>query len=224
MNGIISAWCDATAVQHTVVRRCVPVIVCLVLLMIMPTLLPAQSPAIILCLGDSLTAGYGVPTQDSWPTLLQNRLREQGYSHRVVNAGVSGDTTAGGVYRLDWLLRTPPTIAIVALGANDGLRGLNLQEMKHNLASLLDRLQQAGVRPILAGLRIPPNYGQPYGEQFAAIYPELAREKQVPLIPFLLEQVASRPDLNQEDAIHPNAAGYRQVLENVWPVLQPLLP
>ncbi len=193
-------------------------------LMMIPNPLSAQPSAIILCLGDSLTAGYGVPSTASWPTLLQNRLRQEGYDHRVVNAGVSGDTTAGGLHRLDWLLRTPPTIAIVALGANDGLRGLDLQEMKQNLADILRRLQQAGVRPILAGQRVPPNYGRPYSERFAAIYAELAQETGVTLIPFLLEQVAALPERNQEDGIHPNAIGYQQVLANVWPVLHPLLP
>ncbi|MBF0461485.1 MAG: arylesterase [Magnetococcales bacterium] len=190
----------------------------------MATPLPAQSPGIILCFGDSLTAGYGVPTEASYPSLLRNRLREQGRDYRVINAGISGDTTAGGLYRVNWQLRTPPTIAIVALGANDGLRGLDLQEMKQNLAEIITRLQQAGVKTILAGMRIPPNYGRDYSERFAAIYGELAQEKGVPFIPFLLEQVAGYPELNQEDGIHPNAAGYRKVLENVWPVLRPLLP
>ncbi|MBF0583475.1 MAG: arylesterase [Magnetococcales bacterium] len=195
----------------------------LILMMLSPSL-HAAPPPVILCLGDSLTAGYGVATAESYPSLLRNRLREQGYNHLVINAGVSGDTTAGGVRRLEWLLRTPPTIAIVALGANDGLRGLDLQEMKQNLAEIIRRLQQAGVRPLLAGLRIPPNYGQPYSEQFAAIYPALAQEKGVPLVPFLLDQVAGYPALNQEDGIHPNAAGYRQLLENIWPLLHPMLP
>ncbi|MEO5351634.1 MAG: arylesterase [Magnetococcus sp. XQGC-1] len=194
------------------------------LLMITHTPLQAQSSATILCLGDSLTAGYGVPAEASYPALLQDRLRKEGHAHQVINAGVSGDTTAGGLRRLEWLLRSKPAIAIVALGANDGLRGLNLQEMKQNLTEIIHRLQQAGVRPILAGIRIPPNYGRSYGEQFAAVYTELAQEKGIAFIPFLLERVATRPELNQEDGIHPNAAGYRQVLENVWPVLLPLLP
>lgn len=192
--------------------------------MSLPTPLSAGTPAVILCLGDSLTAGYGVLTEESYPTLLRTRLREQGYPHRVINAGLSGDTTAGGVRRLDGLLRTPPHIAIVALGANDGLRGLDLHEMKQNLATILTRLQRAGVQPILAGMRIPPDDERSYSERFAAIYTELAQEHGVLLIPFLLEGVAGHPALNQADGLHPNAAGYRRVLENVWPLLHARLP
>ncbi|MEO5341421.1 MAG: arylesterase [Magnetococcus sp. MYC-9] len=193
-------------------------------MMILQNPLQAQPPAVILCLGDSLTAGYGVATEAAYPTLLQERLRREGFSHQVVNAGVSGDTTAGGLRRLEWLLQNPPTLAIVALGANDGLRGLNLSEMKQNLGRILERLQQAGVRPVLAGMHIPPNYGRTYSERFAAIYTELAQEKGVPLIPFLLERVATDPTRNLGDGIHPNELGYQQVLANVWPVLRPLLP
>ena len=193
------------------------------LLMMAQNPLQAQPPAVILCLGDSLTAGYGVEAEAAYPALLQVRLRQEGYRHTVVNAGVSGDTSAGGVRRLEWLLRSEVSIALVALGANDGLRGLNLQEMKQNLSDIIDRLQQAGVRPILVGMRIPPNYGRSYSERFAAVYTELAQEQAVPLIPFLLEQVATDPTRNQGDGIHPNAAGYQQVLANIWPVLHPLL-
>ncbi|MBF0161042.1 MAG: arylesterase [Magnetococcales bacterium] len=195
------------------------------LLMMIQTPLQAQPPAVILCLGDSLTAGYGVEAEAAYPALLQVRLRQEGYPYTVVNAGISGDTTAGGLRRLEGLLHHPPTprIALLSLGANDGLRGLSLQEMKENLARMIDRLQQAGVRPLLLGMRIPPNYGRAYSERFAAIYTELAQEKSIPLVPFLLEQVATDPTRNQGDGIHPNAAGYRQVLANIWPVLQPLL-
>lgn len=224
VHGSVSVFCGLPVTQCVGASRLVYSCLLVLLLMIFPSSLQAQSPAVILCLGDSLTAGYGVPAEASYPSLLKDRLRAQGYGHSVVNAGVSGDTTAGGLRRLDWLLRSRPTLAIVALGANDGLRGLNLQEMKQNLAQILDRLQQAGVRPILAGMRIPPNYGRAYSEQFAAVYTDLVREKGVLFIPFLLEHVASHPALNQEDGIHPNAAGYQKVLENVWTVLQPLLP
>jgi acyl-CoA thioesterase-1 len=184
----------------------------------------AGATARILCLGDSLTAGYGVTAGEDYPALLQQRLRQQGFSHQVINAGLSGDTTAGGLRRLEWLLRETPTIAIVALGANDGLRGLSTQEMKHNLSEIIIRLKQAGVRPLLAGMRVPPNYGRRYSEAFAAVFTELAAEHQLPLLPFLLEGVAGDPDLNQIDGIHPNAEGYRRVLETVWNALQPLLP
>lgn len=184
----------------------------------------AQPSKVILCLGDSLTAGYGVPLHASYPALLQSRLQKAGYTHQVINAGVSGDTTAGALRRLGWALRSQPSIAIVALGANDGLRGLDLKEMKRNLSKILDQLQQSGVRPILAGMRIPPNYGHHYTERFATIYTELAKEKNIPLLPFLLEQVAGHPELNQSDGIHPNAAGYKIVIENVWEVLKVWLP
>ncbi|MBF0097096.1 MAG: arylesterase [Magnetococcales bacterium] len=184
----------------------------------------AGATARILCLGDSLTAGYGVAAGNDYPALLQQRLREQGFPHQVINAGLSGDTTAGGLRRLEWLLRETPTIAIVALGANDGLRGLSTQEMKHNLSEIIGRLKQAGVRPLLAGMRIPPNYGRRYSDAFAAVFTELAAEHQLPLLPFLLDGVAGDSNLNQVDGIHPNAEGYRRVLENVWNALQPLLP
>ncbi|MBF0184009.1 MAG: arylesterase [Magnetococcales bacterium] len=184
----------------------------------------AGADARILCLGDSLTAGHGVAAGADFPSLLQQRLREQGFAHTVINAGISGDTTAGGLRRLEWLLRQKPTIAIVALGANDGLRGLGTQEMKENLSAIVQRLKQAGVRPLLAGMRVPPNYGRRYSEQFAAVFQQLAEEQQIPLLPFLLEGVAGEAELNFADGIHPNAAGYRRVAESVWTALQPLLP
>ncbi len=183
----------------------------------------AQSPPIILCFGDSLTAGFGVHRGASYPDLLEARLREKGYPHRVINAGVSGDTTAGALRRLDWVLRGKPTLAVVTLGANDGFRGLSLDEMKNNLAAIIQRLQKEGVRVIIGGMRIPPNYGEAYTNRFAAIYPELAKETGATLLPFFLADVAGHRHLNQADGIHPNAEGYRQVLENVWRALQPLL-
>lgn len=177
--------------------------------------------AVILCLGDSLTAGYGVMSSAAYPALLQNRLQQGGYHHRVINAGVSGDTSADGLRRLPGLLlRHQPSIAIVALGANDGLCRLDLQKMSHNLAEIMDQLQAAGVVPILAGMRIPAGGNRHYQQRFAAIYAELAQEKGVARIPFFLQHVANDPTLNQGDGIHPNAAGYGIVLENVWSVLE----
>lgn len=183
---------------------------------------PGAAP-VILCFGDSLTAGFGVEAGASYPDLLAKRLRAEGLPHRVVNAGVSGDTTAGALRRLDWVLRAKPSLAVVTLGANDGLRGLDIDAMRDNLAGIIRRLQDAGVRVVLGGMRIPPNYGAPYTERFAAVYPQLARETGVALIPFFLEGVAGHPQLNQGDGIHPNAPGYRVVLENVWRVLRPLI-
>lgn len=182
-----------------------------------------QNRSVIVCLGDSLTAGFGVPFAAAYPTLLQNRLQKLGYPHKVVNAGISGDTTADALRRLDEIWQHKPSVAIVALGANDGLCGLDLKEMKYNLAEILDQLQRANVCPILAGIGIPPHYGHNYTQQFAAIYVELAREKAVARVPSFLKHVAGYPELNQEDGIHPNAEGYKKVLTNVWPILQPLL-
>ncbi|MBF0627235.1 MAG: arylesterase [Magnetococcales bacterium] len=184
---------------------------------------PATDPPAILCLGDSLTAGFGVATGESYPSLLQKRLREEGFPHRVINAGVSGDTTTGGLYRLEWALRSRPVIAIVVLGANDGLRGLDLEAMKQNLVQILTRLRAANVDPLLGGMRLPPNYGAGYETRFQAIYPEVATETGATLIPFFLEGVAGDPALNQPDGIHPTAAGYRVILENVWGHLAPRL-
>lgn len=183
----------------------------------------AADPPVILCLGDSLTAGFGVAPGSDYPSLLQQRLREQGYPHRVVNAGLSGDTTAGALRRLSWSLRSKPTLAIVVLGANDGLRGLDLSEMKANLSQIVATLQQAGVVPLLGGMRLPPNLGAGHDTRFQAIYPEVAQEREIALIPFFLEGVAGDPELNQGDGIHPTAAGYRVILENVWRHLAPRL-
>jgi len=184
---------------------------------------PAADAPVILCLGDSLTAGFGLPEEQSYPALLQARLDARGYRYRVVNAGVSGDTSAGGLARMDWLLRTFPDIVIVALGGNDGLRGLSPAALKENLARIIERARGVGARVVLAGMRMPANLGADYTRRFAAVYPVLAREYDVPLIPFLLEGVAADPALNQLDMIHPNAKGTRIVMENVWRVLEPLL-
>ena len=183
----------------------------------------AQSPPVILCLGDSLTAGFGVPRGASYPDLLEMRLRQKGFPHRVVNAGVSGDTTAGALRRLDWVLQSKPTLAVVTLGANDGLRGLNISDMKDNLATIIKQLQAKGIKVILGGMRVPPNYGDAYSQRFADVFPKLAKETGVKLIPFFLADVAGHRQLNQADGIHPNTDGYRQVLENVWKIIEPLL-
>ncbi len=191
-----------------------------------PVTVPAGPPGagrVVVALGDSLTAGLGVASDEAWPALVEARLREEGYSYRVVNAGVSGDTTAGGLRRVDWVLRSDPEVAVVALGANDGLRGLPVDQMRANLAAIVERLTEKGARVLLAGMRVPPNYGPDYGRAFAAVYPEVARTRHVPLMPFLLEGVAADPRLNQADGIHPNAAGHRVIADRVWPLLRPLL-
>ncbi|WP_425454109.1 arylesterase [Kushneria sinocarnis] len=165
--------------------------------------------------------GRGVERSEGWVSLLRERL---GDAHQVVNASTSGDTTAGGLSRLpEALERTRPDIVLLELGGNDGLRGLSLEQMKSNLAQMIEQSRAAGARVGLLGIRIPPNYGQAYTEAFRAIYPELAQRYEIPLVPFLLEGVALNDELMQSDGIHPNAEGQPIILDNVWPVLQGLL-
>ncbi len=178
---------------------------------------------VIVALGDSLTAGHGVEAHEAYPARLEALLRREGYRYRVVNAGVSGDTTAGGLRRVEWVLRAHPDVAIVALGANDGLRGLSVAAMRENLERIVRRLQEAGARVLLAGMRLPPNYGAEYTREFAAAFPAVARGTGASLMPFLLDGVAARPALNQADGIHPNAAGHQAMAERLWPYLKPLL-
>lgn len=183
----------------------------------------ADRPRIIL-LGDSLTAGLGLDLDRSFPALVQERLRAEGFDYTVVNAGVSGDTSAGGLRRLEWALgEGTPRVLIVALGGNDGLRGLPPSELEKNLATIIDEGKGRGLAVILAGMEAPPNYGPEYTREFRETYRTLARRFDVPLIPFLLQGVAGDPSLNQPDGIHPNERGARIVAENVWRVLQPVL-
>jgi acyl-CoA thioesterase-1 len=177
----------------------------------------------IVAFGDSLTAGLGVAQEATYPALLQRRLDEQGFRYRVVNAGVSGETTAGGLRRVDWILKSRPEIVILELGANDGLRGLNLQQTKANLERIIQRCQAASVRVILAGMKLPPNYGADYIKGFEAIYPALAKQYQLTLIPFFLDGVAGSASLNQADGIHPTGEGYRIIADKVLTILVPLL-
>jgi acyl-CoA thioesterase-1 len=178
---------------------------------------------VIVALGDSLTAGFGVLPDDAYPALLEERLRREGYAYRVVNAGVSGDTTAGGLRRVDWVLRSRPSIVIVALGANDGLRHQSVAAMRDNLVAIVRRLRAAGAEVLLAGMRAPPNYGDEYGRAFSAVFPDVARATGVPLAPFLLEGVAGELRLNQPDGLHPTAEGQRLIADRLWPYLRPLL-
>lgn len=178
---------------------------------------------VIVAFGDSLTAGLGVPAEQSYPALLAQRLKAEGYAYRVVNAGVSGDTTAGGLRRVDWALRLRPDIVIVELGANDALRGQDLAAVRENLDLVITRFQRAGARVLVAGMRLPPNYGPRYGGEFQRLFEEVARRRGVALMPFFLDGVAGVPRLNQPDGIHPTADGYRVVVERLWPYLRPLL-
>jgi acyl-CoA thioesterase-1 len=184
---------------------------------------PVQAEPVIVALGDSITSGLGVAADEAYPALLEVRLRRDGYAFRVVNAGVSGDTTAGGLRRVDWVLRAQPEIVIVALGANDGLRGQPPQTTRANLEAIVMRLQTAGPRVLLAGMRMPPNYGAEFTREFEAVFPAVARRANVALIPFLLDGVAADPTLNQADGLHPNAAGHRVIADRLWPHLRPLL-
>ena len=184
----------------------------------------AETP-VILVFGDSISAGYGLArVEQGWVELLETRLSEQGYGYQVVNASVSGETTAGGLARLPRALELHhPKIAIIELGGNDGLRALPIQQMRANLAQMIDLAAAAGAKVLLLGMRMPPNYGLQYTEQFSSSFSDIAREKRVPLVPFLLNDIALSPQLMQDDDIHPNALGQPKLLENVWPTLQPLL-
>ena len=183
----------------------------------------ARAERVIVALGDSLTAGLGVAADEAYPARLEARLQQEGYAYRVVNAGVSGDTTAGGLRRVDWVLRAKPEIVIVALGANDGLRSQSPQAMRDNLAAIVNRLQAAGARVLLAGMRLPPNYGAEYTKEFQAVFPDVARSAHVAFMPFLLDGVAADPRLNQPDGIHPTPAGQQVIADRLWPYLRPLL-
>ena len=176
----------------------------------------------ITVLGDSLTAGLGLPKAASYPALLQERVDAAGLRFEVVNAGVSGDTSAGGLARLDWALEGDVRILIVALGGNDGLRGLPPEELQRNLARIVERAQAKGITVILAGMEAPPNYGRDYIVSFHKVYPALAARYRVALVPFLLQGVAGIEQLNQRDGIHPTAAGAKIVADTVWGALKPI--
>lgn len=180
---------------------------------------PPERPLVVY-LGNSLAAGLGLPEEDAYPAQLERMLAERGLSVRTVNAGVSGDTSAGGLSRVDWLLRLEPGVLLLELGANDALRGLAPEVTEANLRRIVDAARQAGATVVLAGMKVPPNYGADYARRFEEIFPRLARELDVALLPFLLEGVAGRPELNLADGIHPNAAGHRRVAENLLPLME----
>jgi acyl-CoA thioesterase I len=177
----------------------------------------------IVCLGDSLTAGLGVSPEEAYPAVLQRRLREAGYPHEVVNAGVSGDTSAGGLRRLDWSMDANTRVVIVALGANDGLRGLPVAELRRNLTAIVTRAKARQADVLLAGMEAPPNFGQTYVRDFRRTYVEVARALDVPFLPFLLEGVAGVAALNQRDGVHPTAEGQQRIADLLWSELEPLL-
>ncbi len=184
----------------------------------------AQARPRLLLLGDSLTAGYGLPANLAFPARLEAALRAAGVDVEIVNAGVSGDTSAGGLARLDWALGAkPPEFVLVALGANDGLRGLDVDAMERNLDKICEKLVARGSRVMLAGMRAPPNMGSDYAARFAAVYPRVAQKYKAPLYSFFLEGVAAVPALNQADGIHPNPAGVERVVAGLMPSLRAFL-
>jgi len=183
---------------------------------------PADAPRIV-AFGDSLTAGLGVGNDEAYPAELQRRLKESGYRYRVINAGVSGETTAGGLRRVPWILQSKPEIVILELGGNDGLRGLHLEDTKANLEQIIRRFQDENVTVLLAGMKLPPNYGADYTAGFEAIYHALAKQYRLPLIPFFLDGVAGSAALNQADGIHPTAEGYRKIVDAMLPRLVTVL-
>lgn len=177
----------------------------------------------VVFLGDSLTAGLGLAPEQAYPALIQQKIDQAGLTYRAVNAGVSGDTSAGGLSRLDWALEGDVRVMVVALGGNDGLRGLPADELRRNLSTIIERAQARHIEVVLAGMEAPPNFGQSYIQSFHQVYPDLARQYHVPLIPFLLQDVAGLDRLNQRDGIHPTAEGARIVADTVWAALQPIL-
>jgi len=171
-----------------------------------------------------LSSGYGIAAEQSWVAMLEDRLQLEGYGYRVVNASIAGDTSAGGLARLPRLLAAhKPDLVVIELGGNDGLRGQPVATLRNNLTKMIELSKQSGADVVLAGIQIPPNYGQTYGQALSAVYPELSARFEAPLIGFILEDVALNPELMQPDGIHPNAAGQKIVFANVWRVLGPLL-
>lgn len=183
------------------------------------------SEPVILFLGDSITAGYGLELSQAYPALLQEKVDAKGWRFKVVNAGQSGDTSAGGLNRMDWLLRNRVDVLVLELGANDGLRGLPVETTRKNLQAIIDRTKtkypQAKI--VIAGMKVPPNMGRDYGEKFEAIYPALAKKNNALLVPFILEGVGGVRELNLPDGMHPTAKGHQIVAANVWKVLEPVL-
>jgi acyl-CoA thioesterase-1 len=189
---------------------------------------PAPAPVVektLVVLGDSLSAGFGVDPAEAWPARIQEKIRAARLPWKLVNAGVSGDTSAGGLRRLDWILRRPLEALLIELGGNDGLRGLPLAATRTNLQAVIDRTRAKypQVRIVIAGMKMPDNLGEAYTRQFEGLFRDLAEKHRLVLIPFLLDGVGGRPELNLPDQIHPNAEGHRRVATNVWNVLQPVL-
>jgi acyl-CoA thioesterase-1 len=177
----------------------------------------------LLFLGDSITEGLGVAKADSYPSLIEKKVKETGKNWVVVNASISGSTTASGPSRMKWQLKAKPDLVVLALGANDGLRGLDLKAMEKNLSETIEMAQNEKIQVVLAGMMMPPNYGKDYRQKFQEVYPRLAKKYHLKSIPFLLDGVAGNPELNQADGIHPNEKGHKIIADRVWAVLKDLL-
>lgn len=195
------------------------------MLLIVLALFVQPSSKVILFFGDSLTAGYGLSTEEAFPALIEKQLNKSGKSCKAINAGLSGETSAGGLSRIDWVLRQPIDVFVLELGGNDGLRGLPLDQTKKNLQSIVDKVKAKypKAKIVIVGMMVPPNMGEEYANQFKAIFPPLAKKNNATLIPFLLEGVAGNEKLNLPDGIHPNSEGHKIVAENVAKVIETLI-
>jgi acyl-CoA thioesterase-1 len=200
---------------------CAILVAALLVLLLAPGL--GAEERVIVAFGDSLTAGLGVAPSEAYPALIEARLRKDGYPYRVVNAGVSGDTTAGGLRRVDWALKLRPEVVIIELGANDALRGQDLGRVRANLDTIVERFQAAGARVLVAGMRLPLNYGYRYGAEFQRLFEDVAKKRKAAYMPFFLDGVGGDARLNQGDGIHPTAEGYHIIADRLWPYLRPLL-
>lgn len=196
-----------------------------VLIVILSLFSSFQSPKVILFFGDSLTAGYGLSPEEAFPALLETALNKSVKKVKVVNAGLSGETSAGGLSRIDWILRQPVDVFVLELGANDGLRGLPIEQTRNNLQSIIDKVttKYPSCKIVLAGMMVPPNMGKQYTDEFKNIYPDLARKNKATLISFILEGVAGNEKLNQADGIHPNIEGHKIIANNLKPVFEKLI-
>jgi acyl-CoA thioesterase-1 len=197
-----------------------------VLLFLSASLLHAQdSPKRILFFGDSITAGYGIDEDEAFPALIQQKIDSLNWSFEAVNAGLSGETSAGGLRRVDWMLRQPVSVFVLELGGNDGLRGIDLDATKENLQKIIEKVEAKypGAEIVVTGMQVPPNLGPEYTKKFKSMYPELAKKNDATLIPFLLKGVGGNENLNQADGIHPTAKGHQVIAKTVWDTLKPIL-
>lgn len=192
-------------------------------LCLVPVMSVSAAPTTVLVLGDSLTAGYGLAPEDAFPVRLEAQLARRGHAVNIVNAGISGDTSSGGLARLEWSLTDRPDVVIIELGANDALRGLPSEQTRNNLAAIIERLKQDNIKVLLTGMKAPRNLGEQYYTSFDALYPSLAEQFRVAFYPFFLDGVAGVVELNQDDGIHPNADGVAVIVKRIIPYLEPLL-